>query len=161
MSYHSSIQSTNPLKTFHSSIINYPCTTAILSLHHPSLQISDPPITHLHVSTHPSDSPVLPVLTTSSIHVSMWSVCVWRGGVVTGRVMQRWIGHIIPAHKELSREKHTHVLCGLCVVGRQRGEVFVILSKDVSQRRWPVRLDGCLRQRVITEKPQQDGHPEI
>lgn len=42
----------------------------LLSLHHPSLQISDPPITHLHPLAHP-DSQVLPVLTTSSIHVCM------------------------------------------------------------------------------------------
>lgn len=45
--------------------------------------------------------------------------------------MGTWIGYIVPAHKERSREKHTHTLCGFCMVGIQRGEVSVILSKDL------------------------------
>ena len=42
---------------------------------------------------------------------------------------------IVAVYKELFKEKDTHRLSGLSVVGVQRGEAFIITSRAASQRR--------------------------
>lgn len=95
------------------------------SIIHPS-KISDPSITHLlgviHVSTCPSDSPVLHILTTSSIHVSVLSVWGGRGGNREGDMNMNRI-YSPCSQGTLQGETHPHTLWVLYGRNTERGSV--------------------------------------
>lgn len=101
-------------------------------MHHPDTSIvtpssvppiSDPSITHIHVSTCPSDSPVLHLLTTSSIHVSRLNVCAaGRGGSREGDVNVNQL-YSPCSQGTFQGETHPHTLWALCGRHTERGSI--------------------------------------